>query len=84
MSQMKKKEVKMLPRGDGTGPWGEGPMTGRRMGYCAGSNGSGYMSNIGRGGGQGNKRGFFGPGRFGGFFGFRPFRRGFFFRRGRW
>ena len=25
-----------MPRGDGTGPMGMGPMTGRRMGYCAG------------------------------------------------
>ncbi|NLG83887.1 MAG: DUF5320 domain-containing protein, partial [Firmicutes bacterium] len=25
-----------MPRGDGTGPLGLGPMTGRAMGYCAG------------------------------------------------
>ncbi len=25
-----------MPRGDGTGPMGAGPMTGRRAGYCAG------------------------------------------------
>ena len=25
-----------MPRGDRTGPFGEGPMTGRAMGYCAG------------------------------------------------
>jgi hypothetical protein len=25
-----------MPRGDGTGPLGLGPMTGRGMGYCAG------------------------------------------------
>jgi len=25
-----------MPRGDGTGPWGLGPMTGRAAGYCAG------------------------------------------------
>lgn len=25
-----------MPRGDGTGPAGAGPMTGRGMGYCAG------------------------------------------------
>ena len=24
-----------MPRGDGTGPMGAGPMTGRRAGYCA-------------------------------------------------
>ena len=23
-----------MPRGDGTGPWGEGPMTGGGFGYC--------------------------------------------------
>ncbi|MBN1458575.1 MAG: DUF5320 domain-containing protein [Armatimonadetes bacterium] len=25
-----------MPRGDGTGPMGRGPMTGRAAGYCAG------------------------------------------------
>ena len=25
-----------MPQGDGTGPAGQGPMTGRGMGYCAG------------------------------------------------
>ena len=25
-----------MPRGDGTGPMGMGPMTGRGMGYCTG------------------------------------------------
>lgn len=25
-----------MPGGDGTGPWGRGPMTGRAMGYCGG------------------------------------------------
>lgn len=24
-----------MPFGDGTGPWGEGPMTGRGLGSCA-------------------------------------------------
>lgn len=24
----------MMPRGDGTGPWGEGPVSGRRWGMC--------------------------------------------------
>ncbi|TZE80942.1 DUF5320 domain-containing protein [Calorimonas adulescens] len=32
-----------MPRGDGTGPMGLGPMTGRRMGFCAGYNRPGYM-----------------------------------------
>ena len=26
-----------MPRGDRTGPWGNGPKTGRAAGYCAGS-----------------------------------------------
>ena len=42
-----------MPRGDGTGPAGQGPMTGRRMGFCAGFNTPGFMS-----GGFGRGRGF--------------------------
>lgn len=33
-----------MPLGDGTGPNGLGPMTGRRAGYCTGSNEPGYLS----------------------------------------
>ena len=33
-----------MPRGDRTGPYGEGHMTGRRMGYCAGSDVPGYAN----------------------------------------
>ncbi len=33
-----------MPRGDGTGPSGQGPMTGRAMGYCAGFNVPGFMN----------------------------------------
>ena len=33
-----------MPRGDGTGPAGMGPMTGRAAGYCAGYNMPGYMN----------------------------------------
>ncbi len=33
-----------MPRGDGTGPAGQGPMTGRGMGYCAGYNAPGFMN----------------------------------------
>ena len=33
-----------MPRGDGTGPLGFGPMTGRGMGYCAGFPVPGYMA----------------------------------------
>jgi len=42
-----------MPRGDGTGPGGQGSMTGRGMGYCAGYNSPGYMN-----GGYGQGRGF--------------------------
>ncbi|MDD3083893.1 MAG: DUF5320 domain-containing protein [Candidatus ainarchaeum sp.] len=43
-----------MPRGDGTGPNNLGPMTGRRMGYCAGYNAPGFMnSGFGRGYGRG-------------------------------
>jgi len=37
-----------MPRGDGTGPTGKGPMTGRGAGYCAGYPTPGY-ENAGRG-----------------------------------
>ncbi|MBP8912835.1 MAG: DUF5320 domain-containing protein, partial [Phycisphaerae bacterium] len=45
-----------MPGGDGTGPVGMGPMTGRGVGYCAGYPTPGYMI-----GGVG--RGFWGRGR---------------------
>ncbi|NOR84720.1 hypothetical protein GQ473_01240 [archaeon] len=39
-----------MPGGDGTGPRGMGPMTGRRAGYCTGYNLPGYANAIqGRG-----------------------------------
>ena len=44
-----------MPRGDRTGPFGEGPMTGRRMGYCTGNDHPGFdspRSNWGRGYGR--------------------------------
>jgi hypothetical protein len=50
-----------MPRGDTTGPWGAGPMTGRAAGYCAGYSVPGYMNPIGgygRGWGRGRSRGF--------------------------
>ena len=37
-----------MPFGDGTGPRGQGPRTGRGLGYCAGSKTPGYMK-AGRG-----------------------------------
>ena len=62
-----------MPAGDGTGPRGVGPMTGRGAGYCAGTEAPGYATAPvrgcglgwgrgmawGRGGGWG--RGFFRP-----------------------
>jgi len=33
-----------MPFGDGTGPLGQGSMTGRGLGYCSGSNRPGYAS----------------------------------------
>lgn len=51
-----------MPRGDRTGPWGAGPMTGRGLGYCTGYDAPGYVrGGVGFGG-----RGFFGRGSLGG------------------
>ena len=58
-----------MPAGDGTGPMGMGPMTGRGAGFCAGYGVPGYMNPIpgrgfgmgfgrGRGGGRGGGRGW--------------------------
>ncbi len=44
-----------MPRGDGTGPLGQGPMTGRGLGNCAGNDRAG---GFGRGYGYGFGRGF--------------------------
>lgn len=52
-----------MPAGDGTGPRGIGPMTGRAAGYCAGYDRPGFANSIpGRGFGRGG-RGFYGGGR---------------------
>ena len=67
----------MMPREDKTGPWGEGPRTGRGAGYCNGYDQPGYANSpygqgMGmrrrnrRGGGFGPARGM-GRGRFGRF-----------------
>jgi len=39
-----------MPRGDGTGPMGLGPMTGRAAGYCVGYGAPGFMNPIPRAG----------------------------------
>lgn len=54
-----------MPRGDGTGPTGMGPMSGRAAGFCAGFGMPGY-ANSGPGRGFGRGRGWgrgFGGGR---------------------
>ena len=54
-----------MPRGDGTGPMGMGPLTGRRMGRCAGAGypgnacGGGWFFGRGFGMGRGMGRGVF-------------------------
>ncbi len=46
-----------MPRGNGTGPNGLGTMTGRQLGYCAGSARPGYLNNrpVGRRRGRGSR-----------------------------
>lgn len=72
-----------MPRGDGTGPAGMGPGTGRAAGYCAGYPVPGFANPVpgggffGRGFGRGFRRGRgfgmgFGRGRFWGF-GYAPY-----------
>jgi len=59
-----------MPGGDGTGPGGMGPMTGRAAGYCAGYGVPGFMNPIGgrgywgwgRGGGWGRRNWFYATG----------------------
>ena len=52
-----------MPRGDGTGPLGLGPMTGRAAGFCAGYPVPGYMNPIPGRGYFGWGCGWFGRGR---------------------
>jgi hypothetical protein len=51
-----------MPFGDGTGPAGMGPMTGRAAGYCAGYGMPGFMNPVGGRGYWGWGRGFGGRG----------------------
>jgi hypothetical protein len=54
---------KKMPYGDGTGPMGMGPMTGRAAGYCAGYGMPGYANPVpGRGSWGRGGRGFWGRG----------------------
>ncbi|MGI6706660.1 MAG: DUF5320 domain-containing protein [Clostridia bacterium] len=47
-----------MPRGDGTGPMGRGPMTGRGAGFCAGFAAPGYANLFVYGRGFGRGKGF--------------------------
>lgn len=47
-----------MPRGNGMGPMGMGPMTGRRAGYCAGFDTPGYAAPVRNFAGFGVGRGF--------------------------
>ena len=46
-----------MPRGDRTGPIGQGPMTGRALGRCSGNETPGYTGGFGAGMGRGAGRG---------------------------
>jgi len=48
--KVQEREVVNMPFGDGTGPAGMGPMTGRVAGFCAGYPVSGYMNPVVRAG----------------------------------
>ena len=73
------KGVSIMPRGDGTGPAGMGPMTGRAAGRCAGYPMPGYANRAGGGGfwgwlrgrgwgrGRGRRNAFYGYPAWGGF-----------------
>jgi hypothetical protein len=55
-----------MPWGDGTGPFGGGPRTGRGLGYCAGYDRPGYAwgggGYVGRGGGRGFRNRYYATG----------------------
>ena len=51
-----------MPGGNGTGPMGMGPMTGRAAGLCAGNSVPGYANPVSRRGFFGCGRGFWGRG----------------------
>jgi len=73
------KEAIRMPRGDGTGPMGMGPMTGRAAGFCAGYASPGFMNGAyGRPGLPVAPMGYPATNAYGGapFYGYRfPFRR---------
>jgi len=56
-----------MPGGDRTGPMGQGPLTGRGLGFCSGNtnpSGLGLGRGYGQGLGRGFGRGYWGRGRF--------------------
>ena len=58
---IKVKEVNKMPAGDGTGPMGMGPRTGRAAGFCGGYEMPGYANAVaGRGWGRGGWSGGWG------------------------
>ncbi|MHA2387782.1 MAG: DUF5320 domain-containing protein [Candidatus Hodarchaeales archaeon] len=46
-----------MPRGNKTGPWGQGSRTGRSLGFCSDYSSPGYTKGYGRGRGGGFGRG---------------------------
>ena len=46
-----------MPNENGTGPRGQGPLTGRRLGNCEGANGNPNSPRLGLGGGRGMRLG---------------------------
>jgi hypothetical protein len=44
-----------MPLGDRTGPMGQGPRTGRALGFCSGYDSPGYTKGVGGGMGRGFK-----------------------------
>lgn len=46
-----------MARGDKSGPMGQGPMTGRSLGFCAGNDTPGFNRGFGNGRGRGNVSG---------------------------
>ena len=62
-----------MPRFDGTGPMGQGPMTGRGMGPCNPNARPGYGRGYGQGRGRGMGQGY-GRGRGRGFCWYNPWR----------
>ncbi len=63
-----------MPKGDRSGPMGQGAMTGRGLGFCQGDDTPGYAKNFGNGAGMGRGQGRgFGGGRGFGFGGGRGF-----------